>query len=128
MEEKHNLEQTAEHLKQYAETRWNLIQLEVSDKVSSVVSSLASIALIGVLFIFILLFSSIGIAWWIGQQTDSASMGFFILAGFYLVVALIIYGIRNPYRCTIDPPRYGDIVDDNGHITFHLTGHSYRIK
>ena len=40
----------------------------------------------------------------------------------------IIYGIRNPYRCVIDIPQYGDILqDEGGTITFHLTGHSYRI-
>lgn len=39
----------------------------------------------------------------------------------------IIYGIRNPYRCVINPPQYGDISQDSeGHMTFQLTGHSYR--
>lgn len=39
----------------------------------------------------------------------------------------IIYGIRNPYRCVIDAPKQGDITeDDEGTITFHLIGHSYR--
>lgn len=41
----------------------------------------------------------------------------------------IIYGIRNPYRCIIDTPNYGDITeDDDNTIVFHLTGHSYRSK
>ena len=40
----------------------------------------------------------------------------------------IIYGIRNPYRCVIDTPKKGDIVDHDNLVTFHLTGHSYRIK
>jgi len=40
----------------------------------------------------------------------------------------IIYGIRNPYRCIIDPPSYGNILQDgDGTITFKLTGHSYRV-
>jgi hypothetical protein len=39
----------------------------------------------------------------------------------------IIYGVRNPYRCIIEMPVQGDILqDDNGDITVHLTGHSYR--
>jgi hypothetical protein len=38
-----------------------------------------------------------------------------------------IYGIRNPYRCIIDTPKYGDIIEArDGTITFKLTGHSYR--
>ena len=41
----------------------------------------------------------------------------------------IIYGIRNPYRCIIDQPQYGDITEaPDGTVTFHLTGHSYRTK
>jgi hypothetical protein len=38
----------------------------------------------------------------------------------------IIYGVRNPYRCIIDPPKQGDIVQDNNDIIFNLVGHSYR--
>jgi len=41
----------------------------------------------------------------------------------------IIYGIRNPYRCIIDVPQSGNIFEeDDGTITFHLTGHSYRVR
>jgi len=39
----------------------------------------------------------------------------------------IIYGIRNPYRCTIDLPKYGDIEGDDNVTIFHLTGHSMRV-
>ena len=40
----------------------------------------------------------------------------------------IIYGIRNPYRCIIDSPQYGDIMQTpDGVITWQLTGHSYRV-
>ena len=40
----------------------------------------------------------------------------------------IIYGIKNPYRCIIDPPQIGDIIEESdGSIIFKLTGHSYRI-
>ena len=38
----------------------------------------------------------------------------------------IIYGIRNPYRCIIESPQYGDILEDDRTITFNLHGHSYR--
>ena len=40
----------------------------------------------------------------------------------------VIYGIRNPYRCIIDYPKYGDIIESSdGTVTYHLLGHSYRI-
>ena len=41
----------------------------------------------------------------------------------------IIYGIRNPYHCIIDPPQNGDIIQDyQEHIIFKLIGHSYRVN
>lgn len=94
MEEKYSLDNTAEHLKQYAEARWNLIRLDMTDKISSTVSSLTSVILIGLLSLFILLFLSIGVAWWIGQQNGNPSMGFFIVAGIYLFIVLILYFLR----------------------------------
>jgi hypothetical protein len=40
----------------------------------------------------------------------------------------VIYGVRNPYRCIIDPPSYGKIRGSlGGPITFELIGHSYRM-
>lgn len=40
----------------------------------------------------------------------------------------VIYGVRNPYRCNIDPPLSGDVLQQaNGDIVFHLLGHSHRI-
>jgi hypothetical protein len=40
----------------------------------------------------------------------------------------VIYGVRNPYRCTIDFPREGDIMYDGTETyTVKLTGHSYRV-
>jgi len=53
---------------------------------------------------------------------------------FYAVINLvtqqhIIYGVRNPYLCSIDYPNYGDITEQpDGTITFHLIGHSHRTK
>lgn len=40
----------------------------------------------------------------------------------------IVYGVKNPYRCIIDTPKDGDIIEDeNGNITIKLIGHSYRV-
>lgn len=45
----------------------------------------------------------------------------------------IIYGVRNPYLCKVDPPKEGDIIVNDNCITdrecsyiFNLLGHSYR--
>jgi len=40
----------------------------------------------------------------------------------------VIYGTRDPYKCTIEPPVYGSIEEDTGGIIiFHLVGHAVKI-
>jgi hypothetical protein len=94
MEEKHELEQTVKHLKHYADVKWKLIQMDVTEKISSLVSSFVSIAVFVLIGIFTLLFGSIGIAIWIGRQNENTSMGFLILTGFYLLLFVILYSMR----------------------------------
>ena len=38
----------------------------------------------------------------------------------------IVKGARNPYKCTIDYPVYGDVHKENNDIRIYLTGHAYR--
>jgi hypothetical protein len=91
MEEKDKIDSLVSHAKQYAETRYDLLLIDIQDKVSDGVASIASILLLAVLSIFFLLFLSIGAAWLVGQATNNPAMGFFSVAGFYLIIALIIY-------------------------------------
>ena len=38
----------------------------------------------------------------------------------------IVKGARNPYRCSIDYPSYGDVSGNDKDIKIKLTGHAYR--
>ena len=101
MEERSKLEAFVEHAKDYAELRLELVKLEASAKISNVVSSIASAVVIGLLGLFVLLFASLGVAWWIGQANDNPSMGFFIVAGFYVLLAVVVYLMRNSIKLPI---------------------------
>jgi len=94
MEVASRLEKTVEHLKDYADTKLDLFILNASDKVSSSLSTIASIIFIGVLAIITILLASIGVALWIGSTTGNTSMGFFYVAGFYVIVSVVIYALR----------------------------------
>jgi hypothetical protein len=53
-----------------------------------------------------------------------------LYSGLYKIISEehIIYGVRNPYRCIIDPIMPGSIILENDNsITFYLVGHSYRL-
>lgn len=95
MEEKQDLEQTVEHFRHYAEVKMKLAQLDVTEKISSMVSSFVSVAFFVLLGLFTLFIISIGMAMWIGQETGNTSMGFFILAGVYVVILFVLYALRN---------------------------------
>jgi hypothetical protein len=101
MEERSKFETLAEHAKDYAELRLELVKLEAAAKVSNVVSSVASAVVIGLLSLFTLLFLSVGVAWWIGQANNNPSMGFFIVGGFYAVLGVVAFVMRNSIKVPV---------------------------
>jgi hypothetical protein len=90
MEEPTRLDSAVQHLKNYFETRWNLLVLNASEKASDIISSIASVFLIALCMAFVLLFLSISTALWIGNSLENNSMGFLIVALFYLVIAIVL--------------------------------------
>lgn len=94
MEDLNKVEKLINDLKHYAEVRYDLIVLNLQDKLSELISSFASIALLSILAVFILLFGSIGGALWLGEYFHCTSIGFFCVAGFYFVLALLLFFSR----------------------------------
>lgn len=88
------LESLFERTNDYLETRIELAKLKAVRKSSEVVSSVVSKILLGVVFCFFLMVLNIGLGLWIGELLGKAWLGFFALAGFYLIVGLIIYAGR----------------------------------
>jgi hypothetical protein len=113
MEEKNKLEKMFTDIKEYAETRLDIVVLDAQDKATHVISSIASAAIMGTLGLLILMFLSIGAAWSLGEYLESPSIGFFSVAGFYLLVALILFLNREKW---IKLPIINSIIKK---ITFH---------
>lgn len=113
MEEKNKLEKMFTDIKDYAETRIDIIALNTQDKASQVISSVASIAILGTLGLFILLFASVGAAWSLGEYLNSPSIGFFSVAGFYFLLMLVLFVNREKW---IKLPIINAILKK---ITFH---------
>src|SRR5436190_13561084 len=90
MEEGSKVESLIDNLKEYAETRFDIGVLTVQDKTATILSSIAVAFIIGLLAVFVILFASIGTAWMLGKKLQNISLGFFIVAGFYLLVSIII--------------------------------------
>jgi uncharacterized membrane protein YqjE len=97
MEEKSKVERLLSNVEEYAETRYDLALLNAQEKAGNVISSMASGMLLTVFSLFVLLFVSIGGAWALGEYFHSPSIGFFSIAGFYLLVAILVYVNREKW-------------------------------
>lgn len=74
----------------YVKTTYELSKLRALEGVTLVVTALVSklvVIIVGSLFIFAL---SIGVALWLGESLGKLHYGFFIVAGFYLLVGIIL--------------------------------------
>ena len=95
MEEKVRLlESLFEKAEVYATTNVDLFKLKAIDKSADVVSSLASRLAFVIIVTLITLMVNIGLALWIGELLGKSYFGFFIVAGFYILVACILFFFR----------------------------------
>ncbi|MBF4491888.1 hypothetical protein IRZ83_04485 [Flavobacterium sp. JLP] len=82
-----NLYEKAEN---YTKTSLELLKLKTVSSVADVVSSLTSKIAVGAVVAFFTLFLNIGLSLWIGKELGEYYYGFFIMALFYLVVAIVL--------------------------------------
>ncbi len=79
----------------YIQTNLQLIKLKATDKVATIVSNLAAQIAVVFLGFFFLLMLNIGIAFWIGEAIGKTHYGFMIVAGFYLLMTIILSIFKN---------------------------------
>lgn len=75
----------------YAKEELELVKLKAIDKASDIVSaSVPSIIVMGSAAIF-MLFLNLGAAFWLGELLSNLFLGFFVVAAFYGIIALILH-------------------------------------
>lgn len=84
-----------EKAKKYTETSVELLALNTVDKTADVLSSLTSIVLIVLVVAMFTLFFNVGLSLFIGNLLNEYYLGFFIVSGFYLVLALVLYKFKD---------------------------------
>lgn len=92
--EKSFTERIYEKAEQYVKTTVELYRLKTIHTVSDVVAALATGFVIWVIIFLFLLFLSLGTAFYLGEVLGGLHYGFFIVAGIYVLVGLIIYMLR----------------------------------
>jgi hypothetical protein len=85
------LESLYEKAVDYGITSFELIKLKALEKTSDVVSSFLPHAIVFVVIASFLLLLNLGLAFWLGEMLGKVFLGFFIVAGFYGVLAVILH-------------------------------------
>lgn len=84
-------------IKEYVKVRKELTILNVADKTSQIFANLITDSIV-ILFITVaFLFGSIGLSLYLCEAMGNSYSGFLIVAGFYLLIGLIIYAIKDKY-------------------------------
>ena len=89
-EEKNSTDKWVNSITDLIDSHRNLIAVKVVEHTSLGIS----LSIIGILSlimaVFVLLFTGIGSAWWLGEYLQNMKVGFFIIGGFYTLVFIIL--------------------------------------
>jgi hypothetical protein len=85
------IEQLLISTNEYGKTSLKLLLLKSEDKISDGISSFIPYIFFLISVAYFLLFANFGIAIWLGELMGNAFWGFFLVAGFYLLMGAIIH-------------------------------------
>ena len=82
------------HITDYVETFYKLSVVKATDKATSIGSSLITGLALAIFGFFILIFGGIALGFWLGDLLQSRALGFAIIAGFFLLLLVIVVALR----------------------------------
>lgn len=83
-----------ENIEDYIETKVDLVKLKTANKTGSIISRVILGLAVARLGWFIIIFLSLSAAYGISQATGKDYLGFLIVAGFYILLAVLIVVLR----------------------------------
>lgn len=91
---KANAQDLKTHVGDYVNTYIQLTKAKVTQSASTAASGVAIGVTALVFGLFFLLFLFCGIALWLGSLVDSRAGGFLIVAGFFLLILVLLFALR----------------------------------
>ena len=85
-----------EQAKVYLNLQVSYVRLHIAEYLIKFFSSMVLGMIIFLFLFFVLVFGSFAFAYWFGEHTGKWSLGFLIVAGFYLLLATLIFLFRKP--------------------------------
>jgi hypothetical protein len=80
----------------YVKTNLELVKLHAVDKSADIASKLISRTIFFIAFSFFALFINIGLSFWLGEILGKDYYGFAIIAGFYLLLSIVLMILHRP--------------------------------
>jgi hypothetical protein len=92
-----NIEVLYEKAKEYTQTTIELYKLIAAEKTAEVLASLVFRIVFLFLAAFFILFSSIGLSFYLGELLHSTAIGFLLVSFVYLILAILLYSFRDKW-------------------------------
>jgi len=92
-----NFSQLLQETKRYLGLQKSFIMLDMADKLTVVLSTIAIAVVCFVLAAILLFFLTFALAWWIGQLVGNAAVGFLVIAAILAVMLLVAWQKRNAW-------------------------------
>ncbi len=86
-----NIETLLENTAAYGKTSFELVKLKVLDRTADKLSSFFPQTIVAFIVVSFLLFLSLGLSLWLGELLGRIYFGFFVIAGAYAFIALIMH-------------------------------------
>jgi len=91
------IEELADHVKDYANTKIASVKLEAAAKSSKLLSNFFAGFIVACVFLFFLVFASIAAAYALSAWIGKMYAGFLIVAGVYFLAGIIIWNVREKF-------------------------------
>ena len=91
------IEQLFEKAKNYSQTSFEILKYETIDKSTEILSDLVVKIVISLIAATALILSNIALALYLGKILGENFLGFFAVSGFYLVLFIIVYIIKDSF-------------------------------
>jgi uncharacterized membrane protein (UPF0182 family) len=92
--EKVKIEEVTDNLKEYINTRYEILLLKAGEKTANIASQLSVAILLLFSFILFIIFLSMGAGYYVSDLLHSTYAGFMIVAGFYLLLIIVVLLVR----------------------------------
>jgi fatty acid desaturase len=85
------MESLLERAVEYGKTSFELAKLKALDKTTDVISTTIPHTVVIILIALFLLFFNLGLSFWLGEILGNIYFGFFVVAAFYGVSAIVLH-------------------------------------